>query len=42
MLAFLLGMTTWYRAWRNNYPRMQRASWGECLAPSARAFGACS
>src|SRR6202790_3492194 len=34
MLATMLGMTTWYRAWRNDYPRMQRASWGECL----RAF----
>jgi C4-dicarboxylate transporter DctM subunit len=34
MLAFMLGMTTWYRAWRNDYPRMKRASWGECL----RAF----
>jgi len=34
MLAFMLGLTTWYRAWRNDYPRMKRASWGECL----RAF----
>src|SRR5499425_3355544 len=34
MLATMLGMTTWYRAWRNDYPRMKRASWGECL----RAF----
>jgi C4-dicarboxylate transporter DctM subunit len=34
MLAFMLGVTTWYRAWRNDYPRMKRASWGECL----RAF----
>src|SRR6516164_10433634 len=34
MLATLLGLTTWYRAWRNDYPRMKRASWGECL----RAF----
>jgi C4-dicarboxylate transporter, DctM subunit len=34
MLATMLGMTTWYRAWRNDYPRMRRASWGECL----RAF----
>jgi C4-dicarboxylate transporter DctM subunit len=29
LLATLLGMTTWYRAWRNAYPRMQRASWSE-------------
>jgi len=34
MLATLLGITTFYRAWRNDYPRMQRATWGECL----RAF----
>src|SRR6201984_320899 len=34
MLASLLGLTTWYRAWRNDYPRMPRASWGECF----RAF----
>ncbi|MDL1890868.1 TRAP transporter large permease subunit [Nitrospirales bacterium NOB] len=29
MLAFMLGMTTWYRARSNNYPRMPKASWGE-------------
>ncbi len=29
VLACMLGGTTWYRAWRNNYPRMTRASWGE-------------
>jgi len=34
MLATMLGMTTWYRAWRNDYPRMKRATWGESL----RAF----
>ena len=34
ILAAMLGATTWYRAWRNDYPRMARASWGEC----ARAF----
>src|SRR5271166_2714687 len=34
MLATMLGATTWYRAWRHDYPRMERASWGEC----ARAF----
>jgi len=27
ILATLLGLTTWYRAWRNDYPRMQRANW---------------
>ena len=30
MLAAMLGAMTWYRAWRNDYPRMKRASWGEC------------
>src|SRR5438067_2221937 len=34
MLATMLGAMTWYRAWRNDYPRMQRATWVEC----ARAF----
>jgi C4-dicarboxylate transporter DctM subunit len=34
VLAFLLGAMTWYRAWRNDYPRMERATWRECL----RAF----
>ncbi|GJD50620.1 C4-dicarboxylate TRAP transporter large permease protein DctM [Methylobacterium crusticola] len=29
MLATLLGLTTWYRARRNDYPRMPRASWRE-------------
>ena len=26
MLAALLGLTTWYRAWKNDYPRMEKAS----------------
>ncbi|HYD31518.1 MAG TPA: TRAP transporter large permease subunit [Azospirillaceae bacterium] len=26
MLATLLGLVTWYRAWRNDYPRMAKAS----------------
>ena len=29
VLAFMLGFTTWYRAWRNNYPRQPKASWIE-------------
>lgn len=29
MLAFLLGLTTWYRAWKNGYPRLAKASWLE-------------
>jgi C4-dicarboxylate transporter, DctM subunit len=38
MLASMLGATTWYRAWRNNYPRMERATWGECLAAFRNSF----
>ncbi|MFG1424978.1 TRAP transporter large permease [Roseixanthobacter glucoisosaccharinicivorans] len=26
LLAVLLGVTTWYRAWKNDYPRMPRAT----------------
>ena len=29
VLALLLGITTWYRAKKFDYPRMERASWGE-------------
>src|ERR1700710_1027947 len=29
MLATLLGLTTFYRAWKNDYPRLPRASWME-------------
>ncbi len=28
-LAFLLGLTTWYRAWKFNYPRQPKATWLE-------------
>jgi len=38
MLATMLGITTWYRAWRNDYPRMKRASWGECLRAFREGF----
>jgi C4-dicarboxylate transporter, DctM subunit len=31
MLATMLGATTTWRAWRNKYPRMPRASWRERL-----------
>jgi C4-dicarboxylate transporter DctM subunit len=34
ILATMLGITTWYRAWRNGYPRMPRATW----AQRVRAF----
>src|SRR6202451_2021880 len=30
ILAFMLGATTWYRAWRYDYPRMARSSWRQC------------
>jgi C4-dicarboxylate transporter DctM subunit len=29
LLAFFLGLTTWWLARKNNYPRMPKASWGE-------------
>ncbi len=29
ILASLLGFTTFYRAWKNDYPRMKKATWGE-------------
>jgi C4-dicarboxylate transporter DctM subunit len=29
MLAFLLGLTTWHLARKNNYPRLPKASWKE-------------
>ena len=29
MLATMLGATTMYRAWKNGYPRMERARWSE-------------
>jgi C4-dicarboxylate transporter DctM subunit len=31
VLAFLLGTTTWYRAWRNDYPRLKKATMAERL-----------
>jgi len=37
ILAVLLGLTTWYRAYRGNYPRMARASW----ATRFKAFRDC-
>jgi C4-dicarboxylate transporter DctM subunit len=38
MLATMLGITTWYRAWRNDYPRMVRSSWRECLRAFRESF----
>ena len=34
ILAIMLSTTTWYRAWKNNIPRVAKASWGE----AGRAF----
>jgi C4-dicarboxylate transporter DctM subunit len=31
ILAAMLGVVTWFIAWRNDYPRMPRASWGQRL-----------
>ena len=31
ILATMLGLTTFYRAYKNNYPRMQKANWLEAL-----------
>jgi C4-dicarboxylate transporter, DctM subunit len=31
LLAFCLGMTTWFLARKKNYPRMKKATWGERL-----------
>jgi C4-dicarboxylate transporter DctM subunit len=31
ILASMLGMTTFYRAWKNDYPRMRKATWGEAF-----------
>jgi C4-dicarboxylate transporter, DctM subunit len=38
MLATMLGITTFYRAWRNDYPRMVRSSWRECLRAFRESF----
>ena len=38
MLATLLGLTTWYRAWKNNYPRLPKATWAERFKALAESF----
>jgi C4-dicarboxylate transporter DctM subunit len=38
VLATMLGATTWYRAWRNNYPRMQKASFAERVRTFRESF----
>jgi C4-dicarboxylate transporter DctM subunit len=41
VLAFMLGLTTWYRAWKYNYPK-EPGQLGRALArPSASRSGAC-
>ena len=37
-LATLLGATTWYQAYKNNYPRMPKATWGERWAAFVDSF----
>ena len=29
ILAIMLSTTTWYRAWKNKYPKVAKATWGE-------------
>lgn len=38
VLATLLGITTWYRARKNNYPRLARATWRERLVALRDSF----
>lgn len=38
MLAVFLGVTTWFIARKNNYPRMEKASWGERWAAFRKSF----
>jgi C4-dicarboxylate transporter, DctM subunit len=37
ILASMLGATTFYRAWKNDYPRMPRASWAERIVAFRRS-----
>jgi C4-dicarboxylate transporter DctM subunit len=38
ILAFMLGLTTWYRARSNNYPRLPKASWAERFKAFRESF----
>jgi C4-dicarboxylate transporter DctM subunit len=38
MLASMLGATTFFRAWRNDYPRLPRATWGARLRAFRNSF----
>jgi C4-dicarboxylate transporter DctM subunit len=38
MLAFLLGLTTWFLARKHNYPRMKKASWAQRWSSFRKSF----
>jgi C4-dicarboxylate transporter, DctM subunit len=38
MLATLLGLVTWWRAYKNDYPRGQRATWGKRFRTFRESF----
>jgi len=38
ILASMLGATTFYRAWKNDYPRMPKATWAERFAAFRRSI----
>lgn len=38
MLAFLLGLTTWFLARKHNYPRMEKASWRQRWSSFRKSF----
>ena len=38
MLATMLGLTTWWRAKKNNYPRLPKAPWGERIKALTESF----
>jgi C4-dicarboxylate transporter DctM subunit len=38
MLAFLLGLTTWFLARKHNYPRMKKATWRERWSSFRKSF----
>lgn len=37
-LAAILAATTWWQAWRNDYPRAERATWRQCFEAFRHAF----
>src|SRR5262245_8288272 len=38
MLATMLGITTWYRAWCYDYTRVYRATWADCVSAFRHSF----